>query len=122
MRRRFLARAGGQGNDPARTRADGGDPSRRSRILGAAGQLFAGTPYDEVSIDDIAGRAGVAKGLLYYYFGSKRGLFIELMREIVDGLTASRSQARTAIPSYASEGRSMPTWRSRQRRPRHTGR
>jgi AcrR family transcriptional regulator len=71
---------------PARAREEG-DPSRRSRILGAAGQLFAGTPYDEVSIDDIAGRAGVAKGLLYYYFGSKRGLFIELMREIVDGLT-----------------------------------
>jgi AcrR family transcriptional regulator len=61
-------------------------PDRRSRILGAAGQLFAARPYDEVSIDDIAGRAEVAKGLLYYYFGSKRGLFQELMREVVEGL------------------------------------
>lgn len=89
------ARADG---DPLPLREEGGDPSRRSRILGAAGQLFAGTPYEEVSIDDIAGRAGVAKGLLYYYFGSKRGLFIELMREIVDGLNRIASAGADGDP------------------------
>lgn len=40
-----------------------------------------------MSIDQIAGEAGVAKGLLYYYFGSKRGLFLDLMQEIVQGLS-----------------------------------
>ena len=74
------------------------DVDRRSRILGAAGHLFATRPYDEVSIDQIAGNADVAKGLLYYYFGSKRGLFLELMREIVEGLSRLAAPGENVDP------------------------
>ncbi len=38
-------------------------------------RLFSELPYEEVSVDQIAAEAGVAKGLLYYHFGSKRGLY-----------------------------------------------
>jgi AcrR family transcriptional regulator len=40
-------------------------------------------PYDEVSMTDIAEAAGVARGLLHHYFGSKRELYLEIVREAV---------------------------------------
>jgi AcrR family transcriptional regulator len=49
---------------------------RRERLLAAGLRAFSTRPFDTVSMDDIAAEAGVAKGLLYYYFGSKRGLYI----------------------------------------------
>ena len=46
------------------------DPGqRREQILDAANALFAERAYDEVSIEDIAGAAGVTRGLVHHYFG-----------------------------------------------------
>ena len=52
------------------------DPEqRREQILDAANALFAERGYDEVSVEDIASSAGVARGLVHHYFGGrKRGL------------------------------------------------
>jgi AcrR family transcriptional regulator len=44
---------------------------RRAEILDAAARLFIAHGVGGVSIADIAGAAGVAKGLLYHYFDSK---------------------------------------------------
>ena len=44
------------------------------RILDAAYQLFAEQGYDEVSIQEIVTRAGVAKGTFYLYFRDKEEL------------------------------------------------
>lgn len=49
---------------------------RRAQLLALGVELFSTRPYDEVSIDDIAGQAGVSKGLLYHYFGGKRAFYI----------------------------------------------
>ena len=49
------------------------------QLVDAAAQCFAGRPYDEVSMDDIAEVAGVAKALLFYYFGSKRGCYLAVI-------------------------------------------
>jgi AcrR family transcriptional regulator len=54
-------------------------PDRRSELLDTGLRLFARHAFDELSIDDIAARAGVAKGLLYYYFGSKRGYYVAVV-------------------------------------------
>src|SRR4051794_28253097 len=54
---------------------------RRGELLAIGRQLFADHAYDELSIDEIARRAGVAKGLLYYYFGSKRGLYVAVVEQ-----------------------------------------
>lgn len=54
---------------------------RRRSILHAATGLFLRRPYSEVSISDIAEVAGVAKGLLHHYFGSKREIFLAVMRD-----------------------------------------
>jgi AcrR family transcriptional regulator len=55
---------------------------RRASILRAASRLFRQRPYSEVSVTDIAEAAGVAKGLLHHYFGSKRELYLEVVREV----------------------------------------
>jgi AcrR family transcriptional regulator len=47
------------------------DPAeRRGQILDAANGLFAERGYNEVSIEDVAKRAGVARGLVHHYFVS----------------------------------------------------
>ncbi|POM22869.1 HTH-type transcriptional regulator EthR [Actinomadura rubteroloni] len=79
--------------------------ARRGAILEAASTLFADRPYDVLSIDEIADAAGVAKGLIYYYFGSKRGLFLaviesaasalEELTEEYDGLSPAERLIRT---------------------------
>lgn len=48
---------------------------RQAVILDFAMKHFSERPYDDVSIDDICRDAGVAHGLVSYYFGGKRGLF-----------------------------------------------
>src|SRR6478752_3376093 len=57
------------------------DPDvRRDQILRVAARLFSTRPYSDVSISDIAGDAGIARGLLHHYFGSKRELYLEVVR------------------------------------------
>jgi AcrR family transcriptional regulator len=56
---------------------------RREQILSCAVRLFGRRPYAEVSTTDIANAAGVARGLINHYFGTKKGLFIEAVRVLV---------------------------------------
>jgi AcrR family transcriptional regulator len=53
-------------------------PSTREAILDAAADLFSRQEYHAVSMEDLAREASVAKGTLYYYFGSKEGVFLTL--------------------------------------------
>ena len=50
--------------------------ARREQLLAAGAQLLAERPYNEVSIEEIAGAAGVSKGLLYHYFPTKKDFVI----------------------------------------------
>ncbi|MEU5881310.1 helix-turn-helix domain-containing protein [Spirillospora sp. NPDC047279] len=60
---------------------------RRDQILGVARRMFTELPYAEVSTAAIAREAGVQRGLIHYYFGTKRELFLEVVR----GLTVDYS-------------------------------
>jgi AcrR family transcriptional regulator len=53
--------------------------ARRAAILDTARRLFAERGYEAVSASEVAREAGVTLGLLDHYFGSKRGLFMELV-------------------------------------------
>ncbi|MFT8396325.1 TetR/AcrR family transcriptional regulator [Propionibacterium sp.] len=55
--------------------------STRDAILAAATHLFATRGVSTTSVDDIATSAGIAKGSVYYNFGSKAGLVEALMDE-----------------------------------------
>lgn len=56
---------------------------RRRQILACARRLFSERSYDAVSTTDIANEAGVARGLLHHYFGTKRDLYLEVVRQLV---------------------------------------
>jgi AcrR family transcriptional regulator len=55
---------------------------RREQILDAASALFAERAYDEVSIEDIARAAGVTRGLVHHYFGSRKEVYIALLERL----------------------------------------
>jgi AcrR family transcriptional regulator len=50
--------------------------ARREQLLASGVRLLATRSYDEVSIEEIAGAAGVSKGLLYHYFPTKKDFLI----------------------------------------------
>ncbi|MBJ7328593.1 MAG: TetR/AcrR family transcriptional regulator [Solirubrobacteraceae bacterium] len=56
--------------------------ARRREILHAAAGIFRQRPYEDVSLDVVAEAAGVARGLINHYFGTKRGLYLEVVREV----------------------------------------
>jgi AcrR family transcriptional regulator len=57
--------------------------ARREQILVCAIRLFGDRPYPAVSTTDIARAAGVARGLINHYFGTKRDLYLEVVRRMV---------------------------------------
>ncbi|MBN9618575.1 MAG: helix-turn-helix transcriptional regulator, partial [Actinobacteria bacterium] len=57
--------------------------ARREQILECATELFGERPYAAVSTGEIAREAGVARGLLNHYFGTKRDLYLEVVRRMV---------------------------------------
>lgn len=54
---------------------------RRTQILRAARAVFIDKGYLAARVEDIGKRAGLSKGAVYFYFGSKRALFLSLVRE-----------------------------------------
>jgi AcrR family transcriptional regulator len=61
-----------------RPRATGSE--RREAILAAALEEFSARGFAATRLDDVAHRAGVAKGTIYLYFHDKGNLFQELIR------------------------------------------
>ncbi|MEU2183889.1 TetR/AcrR family transcriptional regulator [Streptomyces thermolilacinus] len=73
----------------------------RTKLYEAAVTLIAEQGFSATTVDEIAERAGVAKGTVYYNFKSKTELFEELLRHGVGLLTAS---LRTAADETAARG------------------
>ncbi|MCL7427952.1 TetR/AcrR family transcriptional regulator [Streptomyces sp. YS415] len=69
-----------------RTRGTERSVARRAELLAIGRRLFADTSYDALSMDDIARQAQVAKGLIYYYFRSKRGYYLAIIEDSVADL------------------------------------
>lgn len=84
--------AASPGARSGRTKGEGAT-ARRAALIEAALDLFAARPYEDVSVDEICARAGVAHGLLSYHFGSKRRLFAAAVAAAWDELIASDTPA-----------------------------
>lgn len=56
---------------------------RRAELVTVARRLFALHGYSAVSSSDIAHAAGTARALINHYFGSKRGLYLETVRQVL---------------------------------------
>lgn len=66
---------------PKRTRLSAED--RREQILSVASEVFRSRPYGDVSLDEIADAAGVARGLINHHFGTKRDLYLEVAKSTI---------------------------------------
>ncbi len=51
------------------------DDEKRERILNAARKEFAAKGYNNASTNEIVKEAGISKGALFHYFGSKQDLY-----------------------------------------------
>lgn len=69
----------------------------RVLIMDAAAELFAARGVTSTSIEEIAERAGIAKGSVFYNFESKSGL--------VEAIMARSSELFTAALTEATQGR-----------------
>src|SRR6478609_11554405 len=59
---------------------------RRSQLLELGVRLLATRSLDELSIDLLAEEAGISRGLLYHYFGSKQAFHEAVVRRAADDL------------------------------------
>ncbi len=69
------------------------EPERRLALLKAAFREVAEKGFSETTLDDIARRAGVSKGVTLYYFDSKDELFRELFAWLIDSIHARMREA-----------------------------
>ena len=67
-----------------------------ARLLDAATAAFARHGYDEVNVEDICRRAGIAKGSLYRLFPSKQDLFFAAARGAAAGIVSALPGAARA--------------------------
>jgi AcrR family transcriptional regulator len=67
-------------------------------IVSSARELFSRCGYHDVTIDQVAERAGRAKGSVYYHFGSK----LDLFDQVLDDLQHNLAEALAARPRPAS--------------------
>ncbi|HLZ68570.1 MAG TPA: TetR/AcrR family transcriptional regulator [Dehalococcoidia bacterium] len=75
---------------------------RRREILVAAAAVFARDGYASASLDDVAAKIGVTKGVIYYYFRSKEEIFTEIrataIRDAIERLEAIIAAGGAAEP------------------------
>ena len=60
-----------------------GERSRR-RIVDAARELFFEQGFERANLDEVARRAGLAKGTIYRHFESKAELYVEILAQNAD--------------------------------------
>lgn len=77
--------------------------ARRQAILDAALTVFAERGYEAARLDDMAAKAGVAKGTLYLYFKDKEALFEALVRGAVSPILGQASAA-ASMPGMKAAG------------------
>src|SRR5438132_694837 len=84
-----------EGAPPSRARV-ARQAERRQAILDAALDEFAARGFAATRLDDVASRAGVAKGTIYLYFRDKESLFQELVRTMLSPIVGTLLDIRMA--------------------------
>jgi AcrR family transcriptional regulator len=72
----------------------------RQSIAIAARALFAQKGYSGATVDEIIVKAKATKPMLYYYFGSKEGLFAAVLEDVYAAMREIESSLRvTDLPA-----------------------
>ena len=117
---------------PARLRRTAGD--RRAQLVQIGLELLPTTPVQELTIDEVARRAGISRSLLFHYFATKRDYYTAVTRRgrrpalgapaAPPGHAAGGAGHRDARPLRGLGGdlpRDAPGVRARRRRRRPVG-
>jgi AcrR family transcriptional regulator len=100
-RRRPAAPSGRRTPAPSRRR------DSRAEVFPAAAQEFAERGYEAAGVDRIAALAGVNKAMLYYHFGSKLELYVEVLRDM---LRAVGVRARAIADGPGTADQKVDRW------------
>jgi AcrR family transcriptional regulator len=84
-------------------------PGAREKLLGAAVELFTARGYSATSVREIVEHAGLTKPALYYHFGSKEGIYLQILQEVrlvmdeaLSRLTSDEGSARERLIRFAT--------------------
>ncbi len=67
---------------------------KRTAILQAGIAEFSRKSFSDASTDEITRQAGISKGLLFHYFGSKKAFYLACLRAALDRLIAKTPDSK----------------------------
>ncbi|WP_149362003.1 TetR/AcrR family transcriptional regulator [Lolliginicoccus suaedae] len=76
---------------------------RRAQLIELGLALLREKPIEEISVEDIAAQAGVSKGLLFHYFGSKNEFQAALVQAVTHQLLDATQPDYSRTPLRALE-------------------
>lgn len=83
----------GDGNARGQTTGRKRDPERtRAEILKVSTEVFAAQGYSGARVDEIAALTRTTKRMIYYYFGSKEQLYLEVLKDAYGGIRAAERE------------------------------
>lgn len=85
-----------------RSRGQGGSRPVKERLLSVATRLFARNGFEGTSVQDIVDAAGVTKGAMYHYYGSKDDLLYEVYHQVLT-MQTSHLEEIAAGPGSAEQ-------------------
>lgn len=74
---------------------------KQRRIIDAGMEVFGRYEYKKANTEDIAAKAGISKGLLFYYFKDKKSFYMYLFQYCVT-MSQRRWMMRTSQKSQIS--------------------
>lgn len=83
-----------------------GEKNKEKLILDAAVQLFTTKGYTATRMEDVAKKAGISKGLTYFYYKNKEDLFMALTKKAFDQF---KEEFRESFRSRGKNGLEMLT-------------
>jgi TetR/AcrR family transcriptional regulator len=67
--------------------------AKQKAIIDAAHMIFGKVGYKKASANDIATAAGISKGMIFHYFGSKKRMYLYLVELAMQSITEAFSSA-----------------------------
>jgi AcrR family transcriptional regulator len=83
------------------------DRDSKGQIFAAAAAEFADRGFEAAGVDRIAAKARVNKAMIYYHFGSKQELYLEVLRDMLRAVSA---RARAIADGAGTAEQKVDAW------------
>jgi AcrR family transcriptional regulator len=83
---------------------------RRNQILDAAATVFARKGYHVATMDDIVKESKLSKGAIYWYFKSKKEIFLELARRFSESDRTRLEEAVNSGKTFVEKVQGLFQW------------